>query len=65
MFETSARLLGAFTYPRSLHDFLELVAPLHATHEIRARVVDVRHETHDVATLFLAPSRWRGHRPGQ
>lgn len=65
MLETSARLLGALTYPRSLHDFLELVAPLHAAHEIRARVVDVRRETHDVATLVLAPRRWRGHRPGQ
>lgn len=60
------RLLAALAYPRSPSDFLELVDPLHSAREIRARVVRVIRETHDVTTLVLQPNRnWRGHRAGQ
>jgi ferredoxin-NADP reductase len=61
-----SRLLAALTHPLAPRDWLELVAPLHATDEIRARVVAVRRETHDTSTLVLRPNgRWPGHRAGQ
>jgi stearoyl-CoA 9-desaturase NADPH oxidoreductase len=66
MTTVATRLAGALVWPRTLDDLLELVAPLHSSSEIRARVVDVVRETHDVSTLVLEPnSRWRGHRAGQ
>jgi ferredoxin-NADP reductase len=61
-----SRLLAALAYPRAVDDFVELALPLHSTREVRARVVSVRRETHDVATLRLQPNAsWRGHRAGQ
>ena len=51
--------------------YLELVNPMWAAHEVRARVVDVRREVDvpghpPVATITLQPtSTWRGHRAGQ
>jgi ferredoxin-NADP reductase len=66
MTTVATRLAGALVWPRTLDDWLELVAPLHSSSEIRARVVDVVRETHDVSTLVLEPNaRWRGHRAGQ
>lgn len=53
----------------SPRDYLALVAPLAAPlptpGEVRARVVYVRPETHDVTTLGLAPARPFRHRAGQ
>ena len=61
-----SRLLAAFTYPRAVDDYVELAFPLRATRHVRARVLFVRRETHDVATLVLKPNgRWSGHRAGQ
>jgi stearoyl-CoA 9-desaturase NADPH oxidoreductase len=66
MTTVATRLAGALVWPRTLDDLLELVAPLHSSNEIRARVVDVVRENHDVSTLVLEPNaRWRGHRAGQ
>jgi stearoyl-CoA 9-desaturase NADPH oxidoreductase len=66
MTTVATRLVGALVWPRTLDDLLELWAPLHSSSEIRARVVDVVRETHDVSTLVLEPNgRWRGHRAGQ
>ena len=66
MTTVATRLAGALVWPRALDDLIELVAPLHSSTEIRARVVDVVRETHDVSTLVLEPNgRWRGHRAGQ
>ena len=57
--------LSVFTYPRSVADWIEPALPL-ASSRARARVVDVRRETHDVTTLVLEPNgQWRGHRAGQ
>ena len=62
----SSRLVAALAYPRAVEDYLELAFPLHSARDVRARVVDVRRETHDVATLVLRPNaRWAGHRAGQ
>jgi ferredoxin-NADP reductase len=61
-----ASLAAALAYPRSPSDWLEMAFPLHASSEVRARVISARRETHDVTTLVLKPNaRWRGHRAGQ
>ncbi len=66
MIAFASRLLAALTYPRAIDDFVEIANPLHSSREVRARVVAVRPETHDTATLVLQPNgRWRGHRAGQ
>ncbi len=66
-----SRTLAALASPHGVDRYLELVDPLWAAHEVRARVVDVRLETAGagtapVATLTLQPTAtWRGHRAGQ
>lgn len=65
-----SRTVAALASPHGVDRYLEQVNPMWAAHEVRARVVDVRRETHgdgaSVATLTLQPtSTWRGHRAGQ
>jgi stearoyl-CoA 9-desaturase NADPH oxidoreductase len=63
--------LEAVTTPHGVDRYLELVNPMWAVREVRARVVDVHREVDvpghpPVATLTLQPtSTWRGHRAGQ
>ena len=53
-------------HPLLPSDYLDLVAPLRAGADLRARVVSVTPETRDAATVVLRPGRsWRGHVPGQ
>ncbi|SCL28975.1 ferredoxin reductase [Micromonospora inyonensis] len=60
------RLAGAVTTPLLPEDYLDLVAPLRAGADLRGRILDVRPETRDAATVVIRPGRgWRGHRPGQ
>lgn len=65
----SSRILAALASPHGADRYLEMVDPMLAATEVRARVVDVHRETegeHPVATLTLQPtSTWRGHRAGQ
>ncbi|QWC85798.1 ferredoxin reductase [Nocardioidaceae bacterium] len=62
----SGRVVRAAVTPLVPADYLDLVAPLRAGADLRARVVAVRHETADAATLLLQPGRsWEGHVPGQ
>ena len=68
-----SRTLAALTAPHGVDRYLEMVNPMWAATEVRARVVDVVRETDGVAegaapvaTLTLQPtSTWRGHRAGQ
>ncbi|GAA5150817.1 ferredoxin reductase [Nocardioides marinquilinus] len=67
-----SRVLAALASPHGVDRYLELVNPMWAAQDVRARVVDVRRENPDavdsapVATLTLEPtSTWRGHRAGQ
>ena len=68
-----SRTLAALTSPHGVDRYLELVNPMWAATEVRARVVDVVRETDGpasqtapVATVTLQPtSTWRGHRAGQ
>jgi ferredoxin-NADP reductase len=64
-----SRTLAALTSPHGVDRYLELVNPMWAATEVRARVTDITRETsgeHPVATVTLQPtSTWRGHRAGQ
>lgn len=66
-----SRTVAALTSPHGVDRYLELVNPMWAAHEVRARVVDVRREVDvpgypPVTTLTLQPtSTWAGHRAGQ
>ncbi|WP_182523854.1 ferredoxin reductase [Nocardioides dongkuii] len=66
-----SRALAALTSPHGVDRYLELVNPMWAAHEVRARIVGVHREVDvpghpPVATLTLQPTAtWRGHRAGQ
>ncbi|MEO3778306.1 ferredoxin reductase [Micromonospora sp. B11E3] len=60
------RLAETVTTPVLPGDYLDMVAPLRAGATLRGRIVDVRPETRDAATVAIRPGRgWRGHTPGQ
>ena len=60
------RLAAAVTTPLLPDDYLDLVAPLRSGADLRGRIVAVRPETRDAATVVIKPGRdWRGHVPGQ
>ncbi|MEV5765439.1 ferredoxin reductase [Micromonospora sp. NPDC052213] len=60
------RLAASVTTPLLPDDYLDLVAPLRSGADLRGRIVAVRPETADAATLLIRPGRdWRGHTPGQ
>lgn len=66
-----SRAVSALTSPHGVDRYLELVNPMWAAHEVRARLVEVQREVDvpgepPVATLTFQPTgTWRGHRPGQ
>jgi stearoyl-CoA 9-desaturase NADPH oxidoreductase len=62
----TVRLASLLTTPLVPADYLDLLDPLHSTGPLRARVVEVRHETEDAATVVLRTGHgWSGHQPGQ
>lgn len=61
-----ARLLRTVTTPLVPADYLDLVAPLSSSTDLRAKVLDVHPETDGATTVLLRPGRgWNGHTPGQ
>jgi ferredoxin-NADP reductase len=61
-----AQVAEAVVTPLVPADYLDLVAPLRAGADLRARVLDVVRETPDAVTLVLRPGRdWAGHTAGQ
>ena len=61
-----SRTVSALTTPHGVDRYLKQINPMWAAHEVRGRIVDVRRETADTATLTLQPTEsWRGHAPGQ
>lgn len=67
-----SKVLAALTTPHGVDRYLEMVNPMWAAEEVRARVVSVTRENPradggaPVATITLQPtSTWRGHRAGQ
>lgn len=60
------RVAELVTTPLLPADYLDLFNPLRAGADLRGRIVDVRPETADSATVTIRPGRgWRGHIPGQ
>ncbi|MGL5818233.1 MAG: ferredoxin reductase [Phycicoccus sp.] len=60
------RVAEALVTPLVPADYLDLVDPLRVGSDLRGRVVDVRAETADSATVVIRPGRgWLGHVPGQ
>jgi ferredoxin-NADP reductase len=66
-----SRLAAALATPHGVDRYLELVNPMWAASEVRARIVAITREVDvpghpPVATITLQPtSTWRGHRAGQ
>ena len=64
-----SRAVAALASPHGVDRYLELLNPMWAAEEVRARIVDVTREVDAdpvVATITLQPtSTWRGHRAGQ
>ncbi|MGD9959973.1 ferredoxin reductase [Nocardioides sp.] len=64
--ERIASVLEAAATPLTPADYLDLVNPLRSGTDLRGRIVEVRAETADSATLVIKPGRdWAGHVPGQ
>ena len=64
--QRARRLAEAATTPLVPADFLDLFHPLRAGADLRGRIVEVRPETADAATLVIKPGAdWAGHVPGQ
>ncbi|MCW2714472.1 MAG: Oxidoreductase FAD-binding domain protein, partial [Frankiales bacterium] len=60
------RLADAAVTPLELDDVLDVFHPLRSGADLRGRIVEVRAETADSATLVIKPGKdWAGHVPGQ
>jgi ferredoxin-NADP reductase len=60
------RVAEAAVTPLELSDVLDVFHPLRRGADLRARIVEVRAETEQSATIVLQPGRdWTGHVPGQ
>ncbi len=61
-----SKLVTALTAPHGVDRYLEVLNPTWTVHEVRARIVEVRKETEDAATLVLRPNGvFTGHTAGQ
>jgi ferredoxin-NADP reductase len=61
-----SRLAATLTYPHGVDRYLEQFNPTWSLHEVRAKLVEVRHGTDDSVTLTLRPNdNWQGFRAGQ
>ena len=61
-----SRVVRSLTSPHTVDHYLEQIHPLLTVDEVRARVVEVVHETGDASTVILRPNgAWRGFVPGQ
>ncbi len=62
----AAPLLGALTHPHSPDRYLELLDPTWSCRDVRAAVVEIRHQAPGTATLLVRPNRnWQGFLAGQ
>jgi len=60
------RIAEAVTTPLLPGDYLDLFSPLRSGADLRGRIVEVRPETKDAATIVIRPGAdWVGHVPGQ
>jgi stearoyl-CoA 9-desaturase NADPH oxidoreductase len=64
--QRALRIAEAVSTPLVPGDYLDLFRPLRAGAELRGRIVSVRPETADAATIEIRPGAdWAGHVPGQ
>lgn len=62
----TSRPVASLTAPYTVDHFLEQVHPMLAAANVRARVVDVIHETGTASTVVMRPNgAWTGFQPGQ
>ncbi|MGH1563526.1 ferredoxin reductase [Mumia sp. DW29H23] len=62
----ASRPIAALTSPHTIDHYLDQVHPMLAVHHVRARVVEVIHETGVASTVVLRPNgAWKGFAPGQ
>jgi stearoyl-CoA 9-desaturase NADPH oxidoreductase len=60
------RIAGLAASPLVPGDYLDLLNPLRSGADLRGRIVEVRPETADAATIVIKPGAdWTGHLPGQ
>lgn len=61
-----ANLAERITTPLVPADYLDVINPLLSGAQLRGRIVAIKPETADAATVVIKPGRgWRGHIPGQ
>jgi len=54
------------TTPLVPADYLDVIAPLRSSADLRGRIVAIHPETRDAVSVVIKPGRgWRGHTPGQ
>ncbi|MGB0100276.1 MAG: ferredoxin reductase [Nocardioides sp.] len=64
--ERLRQVANAAVTPLEISDVLDVFHPLRRGADLRARIVEIRPETADSATIVLQPGRdWAGHLPGQ
>ena len=64
--ESAGRLAELVATPLVPADYVDLIDPLRSGADLRGRIVAIRAETRDAATLVIRPGRgWRTHTPGQ
>ena len=62
----AAPLVDSLTTPHGIDRFLEQMDPMLTVHQVRAKVVEVIHETGAASTVVLEPNdAWAGFTPGQ
>ncbi|WP_370616078.1 ferredoxin reductase [Mumia sp. Pv 4-285] len=62
----ASRPIAALTSPHTIDHYLDQIHPMLAVQHVRARVVDVVHETGVASTVVLRPNgAWTGFKPGQ
>lgn len=62
----ASRPIASLTSPYTVDHYLEQLHPMLAASNVRARVVEVIHETGDASTVVLRPNgAWAGFKPGQ
>ncbi|KAA0019497.1 ferredoxin reductase [Antrihabitans cavernicola] len=64
--ERVVRLAESMTTPLVPADYLDVVVPLRSGTALRGKILSIRPETADAATIVIKPGRgWRTHIPGQ
>ena len=62
----ASKAVATMATPHTVDHYLDQLHPMLAVHDVRARVVEVIHETGSASTVVMRPNRsWKGFKPGQ